>query len=205
MTSPMVNFGFSSAAYTAQPVTTVAARASTATVRTFRIVLSLEDRRRPPGTPLERRASLWTDGTSRLFDPVAVDTSRPGGRQPARRMGILTMASLEERLKEHARSLGLPLAGIAPAAEADDFGRLREWLARGFGGAMGYMARHADARRHPASVLPAVRSVVMVGMDYAPIADCRLPIADCGGATDRQSAIGNRQSGKVARYARGPD
>ena len=31
---------------------------------------------------------------------------------------------------------------------------------------MAYMHRHAEARRHPASVLPDVRSVVMLGMNY---------------------------------------
>src|SRR5215470_15653938 len=76
--------------------------------------------------------------------------------------------TLEERLKQQAHTLGFELAGIAPATEADGFDRLRDWLARDFAGEMGYMHRHADARRHPSSVLPAVRSVVMVGMNYHP-------------------------------------
>ena len=33
---------------------------------------------------------------------------------------------------------------------------------------MDYLHRHADARRHPHSILPGVRSVVMVGMNYKP-------------------------------------
>jgi len=117
------------------------------------------------------------------------------------------MRPLEERLKDHARSLGLPLVGVAPVAEADDFARLRDWLARGFGGEMGYMTRHADARRHPASVLPAVRSVVMVGMDYAaivrgPSSVVRSQPPDPSSTTDN----GQRTTdGKIARYARGPD
>ena len=41
-----------------------------------------------------------------------------------------------------------------------------DWLARGYAGEMGYMHRHAEARRHPASILAEVRSVVMVGMNY---------------------------------------
>ncbi len=78
------------------------------------------------------------------------------------------MEALEARIKQRAHELGFDLAGIAPAAPADGFDRLREWLERGFGGEMAYMSRHAGARRHPASVLPEVRSVVMVGMNYKP-------------------------------------
>src|SRR5579871_2985230 len=101
-------------------------------------------------------------------------------------------AALEDRLKEHARRLGFAQAGIAPAAPADGFARLRDWLARGFAGEMDYLPRLADARRHPAAVLPEVRSVVMVLMNYAP-ADVR---PGDGGAALR---------GKVARYAGGAD
>jgi epoxyqueuosine reductase len=100
------------------------------------------------------------------------------------------MLSLAQRIKAEARRLGFELAGIAPAVPADGFERLRDWLERDYAGDMAYMHRHADARRHPASVLPEVRSVVMLGMNYAP-----LP-AEKG---DRASA------GRLARYARGED
>src|SRR5206468_11532299 len=79
------------------------------------------------------------------------------------------MAPLEARLKDQARALGFSLVGIARAAEADGFARLSDWLARGFAGEMAYMHRHAAARRHPAAVLPEVRSVVMVGMEYGSV------------------------------------
>jgi epoxyqueuosine reductase len=98
------------------------------------------------------------------------------------------MPSLEDRIKEQARRLGFDLAGIAPAAEADDFPRLRAWLAEGFAGDMAYMHRHGEARRHPASVLPEVRSVIMVAMSYKP-----------AGQAEPAAAA------KVARYARGND
>jgi epoxyqueuosine reductase len=94
------------------------------------------------------------------------------------------MAPLETRLKEQAHRLGFELVGIAPADRADGFDRLRDWLDQGLAGAMDYMHRHAEARRHPSSILPEVRSVVMVGMNYKP-------------ATSH--------GGPVARYARGVD
>jgi epoxyqueuosine reductase len=102
---------------------------------------------------------------------------------------------LEDRLKEAAHALGFELAGIAPAGPADGFDRLRDWLARGFAGTMDYMRRHEGARRHPAGVLPAVRSVVMVAMNYAP------PI----GRDPKVRPASARPLGKVARYARGAD
>ena len=98
--------------------------------------------------------------------------------------------SLESRLKQQAQSLGFDLVGVAPAGPADGFDRLRDWLACGFAGDMDYMRRHAEARRHPESVLPDVRSVVMLGLNYKPE----------GGAEEGVSG-----QGRVARYARGPD
>lgn len=114
------------------------------------------------------------------------------------------MPPLEVRLKEQARSLGFSLVGIARAADADGFTRLSEWLARGFAGEMAYMHRHAAARRHPAAVLPEVRSVVMVGMEYGE----RL---EAGGwrleenSLPYSSSLQPLSSGLISRYARGPD
>ena len=100
------------------------------------------------------------------------------------------MLPLETRIKNHAHSLGFELAGIAPAAEADGFTHLQDWLAQGFAGEMDYMQRHADARRHPDSMLPDVRSVVMVGINYKSAA----------GSTPQAANIG-----RVSCYAGGLD
>jgi epoxyqueuosine reductase len=105
------------------------------------------------------------------------------------------MVSLETRLKHRARALGFDLVGIAPAMPADSFERLRSWLARGFAGEMTYLHRHAEARRHPASILVDVRSVVMVGLNYFDGDACAEPPAP---ATAQART-------RVARYARGPD
>jgi epoxyqueuosine reductase len=102
------------------------------------------------------------------------------------------MASLEERLKRQARVLGFELTGIAPATDADGFDRLREWLQRGFAGTMDYMQRHGEARRHPSSILPEVRSVVMAAMNYRPTAE--------SARTQLRSPMG-----RISRYARGRD
>jgi epoxyqueuosine reductase len=101
------------------------------------------------------------------------------------------MCSLEQRLKDQAHALGFELAGIAPATPADGFDRLRAWLAEGLAGEMTYMNRHAEARRHPGSILAEVRSVVMVGMNYFLAPE---PAPQRGPLT-----------GTIARYARGAD
>jgi epoxyqueuosine reductase len=97
---------------------------------------------------------------------------------------------LEARLKERAHELGFDLVGIAPAVPADDFAHLEHWLAQGFAGEMTYMHRHGPARLHPDSVLPDVRTVVMVAMNYR---------------TPDSAPPNHRLRGKVARYAGGLD
>jgi epoxyqueuosine reductase len=99
------------------------------------------------------------------------------------------MASLEERLKARARQLGFDLVGIAPAQPADDFDRLSEWLARGYAGEMGYMERRREARRHPESILPTVRCVIMTALNYQP----------------EPEKERTKNQGRIARYARGLD
>jgi epoxyqueuosine reductase len=106
------------------------------------------------------------------------------------------MATLEERLKQQARLLGFELVGIAPATEADGFDHLREWLDRGFAGTMEYMHRHGDSRRHPSSILPEVRSVIMVGMNYRPGEPAGL---SCGDKVD------GSLRGRISCYAHGSD
>src|SRR5581483_717951 len=96
------------------------------------------------------------------------------------------MNSLESRLEQQARRLGFDLFGIAAATDADTFDHFQNWLAHDFGGEMTYLHRHADARRNPTAVLPSVRSVVMLGMNY-------------------HSAPPSPGIGRIATYALGED
>ncbi|MFL5343119.1 MAG: tRNA epoxyqueuosine(34) reductase QueG [Gemmataceae bacterium] len=99
------------------------------------------------------------------------------------------MAVLEDSLKDFAQTLGFALVGVAPATAADGFDRLTEWLDRDYAGEMEYMRRRAEARQHPASILPDVRTVIMVGREY-------------GGGRETPNVPG---MAKIARYAAGPD
>jgi epoxyqueuosine reductase len=101
------------------------------------------------------------------------------------------MEPLEQRLKQQARQLGFELAGIAAATAADTFAAFSAWLDQGHAGAMHYLLRHKDAHRQPQSVLPEVRSVIMVGRSYKPAAS--------------SEQLANGVPGQVARYARGAD
>lgn len=115
------------------------------------------------------------------------------------------MHALAKAIKEHAHALGFELAGIAAATEADGFEHLLAWLAHGYDGEMDYMRRHAEARRHPASILGDVRSVVMVGMNYF-AGDSEQRSSQYSGLRTQDSTAGAPSpSGRVARYARGMD
>lgn len=97
------------------------------------------------------------------------------------------MQSLEDRLKRQAHALGFELAGIAAATQADTFPEFKAWLEAEYAGDMDYLRRHVEARRHPSSIVPDVKSVVMVGMNYN---QRRLPQAGAG---------------RIASYAQGLD
>ncbi|HEY6869200.1 MAG TPA: epoxyqueuosine reductase, partial [Novosphingobium sp.] len=75
-------------------------------------------------------------------------------------------------LRAEAARLGFAACGIAPAAE-DPLAarRLAEWLDEGAHGQMQWMAERAYHRRSPQALWPEARSVIALGMSYAPVAD----------------------------------
>jgi epoxyqueuosine reductase len=102
-------------------------------------------------------------------------------------------ASLRQRLEEKANELGFCAFGIARADAAPQSGaRLREWLASGAHGDMLWMAQNADRRASPAGLWPEVKSVIALGMSYAPAAD---PLA----LAERP------ELGRISVYAQGAD
>ena len=71
-----------------------------------------------------------------------------------------------ESVKQRARALGFDLCGVAPAEAVPEPGRIREWLARGYAGDMGYLPRTAALREDVRRVLPSARSVIVTGTVY---------------------------------------
>ncbi|WP_375394164.1 tRNA epoxyqueuosine(34) reductase QueG [uncultured Sphingomonas sp.] len=102
-------------------------------------------------------------------------------------------SAIETRLAAQATALGFAACGIARADAAPLAGeRLRAWIADGAHGDMIWMEARADQRAAPAALWPAVRSVISLGMSYAPAAD-PLRLAD------------ERGIGRISVYAQGSD
>jgi len=79
---------------------------------------------------------------------------------------------IKQRLSDKARELGFVAVGFAPAA--DDplrARRLQEWLSSGLHGEMEWMEARADVRKGPQAMWPEARSVIALGMSYAPEVD----------------------------------
>ncbi|KLE34843.1 tRNA epoxyqueuosine(34) reductase QueG [Aurantiacibacter luteus] len=95
----------------------------------------------------------------------------------------------EARLEAKARELGFVAFGIASAEDdAVRAGRLHDWLGEGHHGTMGWMEDRAEVRQGPQSMWPEARSVIALGMSYAPDVDPLRP-----------------QQAKVSVYAQGRD
>jgi epoxyqueuosine reductase len=102
-------------------------------------------------------------------------------------------AEIERRIKAKAAELGFVACGIARADAAPRTAeRLREWLAEGRHGDMIWMEERAHHRGSPAGLWPEVRSVIALGMSYAPAVD---PL--------RLAQEGER--GRISVYAQGGD
>jgi epoxyqueuosine reductase len=103
------------------------------------------------------------------------------------------MSAFRADLEAEARRLGFVAVGIAPAAEdARAAERLERWLGEGMHGAMDWMAERAHHRRAPQALWPEAKSVIALGMSYAPAAD---PLA--------LAAHGERA--RISVYAQGAD
>ena len=74
--------------------------------------------------------------------------------------------ALTLELKQAARRLGFSEVGVCLAQEPPGWPRFQDWLAAGHHGEMHYLSLRRDAYRHPSSILPSVRSVVMLTLDY---------------------------------------
>ncbi|HEX8584012.1 MAG TPA: tRNA epoxyqueuosine(34) reductase QueG [Allosphingosinicella sp.] len=98
-----------------------------------------------------------------------------------------------ERLEEKARELGFAAFGVARADAAPKTGeRLRQWLSEGCHGDMIWMAETEERRASPRGLWAEVRSVISLGMSYAPGVD---PLA----------LAGSPEVGRISVYAQGAD
>ena len=101
--------------------------------------------------------------------------------------------NLSAEIRAKAQALGFDAVGFARAELGPETGaRLRAFLDAGHHGEMGWLAARADQRADPRALWPEVRSVIALGMSYAPEGDAL-------------AALGQRDCGNISVYARNRD
>lgn len=136
--------------------------------------------RRPLGGLAFRLLDALNPRTMQSLDEIEGGSSRT----------ILETSAFSRLIKKQAHATGFEKVGIVPAHALDYEGRrLQEWVDRGFHGEMQWMARDIQRRIDPNEILPGVKSVVVVALNYY------TPYTHTEDAT----------TGKVSRYAWGDD
>jgi epoxyqueuosine reductase len=105
----------------------------------------------------------------------------------------MSPAGIKAAIRTEALALGFDAVGFAPPHLAGEArAHLREFLARGYHGDMGWLDRRAEERGDPAALWPDVRSVVVLGLNYGP-------------ADDPLASLEWKDRGGISVYARGRD
>ncbi len=103
------------------------------------------------------------------------------------------IADAKAAIRNAALELGFDAVGFARPELAQAARRnLEAFLARGYHGDMGWLAARAAERSDPKTLWPEVKTVVVLGLNYAPDED---PL----------SGLGARRRGNISVYARGRD
>ena len=106
---------------------------------------------------------------------------------------MVNAASFQEDLRAEAAALGFAACGFASAATDPLNGeRLEEWLGDGRHGSMEWMEARKHQRASPQGLWPDARSVIALGMSYAPDGD---PLA----------LEGDAEAARISVYAQGRD
>ena len=102
--------------------------------------------------------------------------------------------SLKDRVLAEARAAGFDTARVTTPAAIDNVvaERLKLFLSAGRHGDMAWMETTAERRRHPLGMWPQARSIIMLGMSYAPNHD---PL----------EILSMRDRGAISVYAHGDD
>jgi len=105
----------------------------------------------------------------------------------------LSPAELKSALGREARGLGFDCAGVTePGAIAEAAKHFREFLDAGAHGDMAWLAADPERRADPRALWPAVRSVIMLGLNYGP-------------EEDPLTLLESRTHGAISVYAQGDD
>jgi epoxyqueuosine reductase len=100
---------------------------------------------------------------------------------------------IKARIRERAEALGFDAIGFTRAVmPAERQAGLRDYLAAGWHGDMGWMATRADERADPKMLWPEALSVISLGLSYAPEGDAL-------------ANLGRGEIGNISVYARNRD
>ena len=100
--------------------------------------------------------------------------------------------TLKEAIRSEAERIGFVACGFARADSADVGADLRRWLEAGYHGTMGWMETRAEQRASALALWPEARSIIALGMSYAP-------------ATDPMALAALSERGRISVYAQGGD
>jgi epoxyqueuosine reductase len=100
---------------------------------------------------------------------------------------------LAEHIRDWAAELGFQQVGICDIDLGEHPQYLDRWLAAGYHGDMGYMAKHGTRRSHPEELIPGTLRVLSLRMDY---------LSD---GTEPLQVLENPHKAYISRYALGRD
>src|SRR5438105_6167891 len=103
-----------------------------------------------------------------------------------------------------ARELGFDLCRFAKAETPEHAAEFRDWLDRGDGGEMNYLARNAERRCDPQQILPDAKTVIVLALNY--FQGARKANSVEAGVSPAKGTVGTATAtGRIARYAWGDD
>jgi epoxyqueuosine reductase len=102
--------------------------------------------------------------------------------------------ALTADIKRWGKELGFSAVGITDTDLSAAEERYRQWILKGFHGAMDYMAKHGDKRTRPAELIPGTLRIISVRMDYLPPQ-----------ARDSEEVMQDGEQAFISRYALGRD
>ncbi|HZV97814.1 MAG TPA: tRNA epoxyqueuosine(34) reductase QueG [Methylophilaceae bacterium] len=108
--------------------------------------------------------------------------------------GLNNWETLAADIKRWGKELGFNQVGITDTDLSAAEEHYRQWILKGFHGAMDYMAKHGDRRTRPAELIPGTLRVISVRMDYLPPQ-----------AHDSEEVMQNGEQAFISRYALGRD
>jgi epoxyqueuosine reductase len=102
----------------------------------------------------------------------------------------LQLSILSNIIKEKAIELGFSLVGITNSNPLINEGeKLKSWINNGYNAGMNWFERTIDKRINPSLVLPDIKSIIVVGLNYY----------------NKVNYLNNESTGKISKYALGND